>query len=221
MNCELSGSVTTTNDTSDGGRVKSDASSDDESSIERQSCSGPSDQGSDGEETNDLQGLDSDDDSSESGNDDSSALDVQDIGVLMVKCRKLINTIRKSSILNDALLNLRPDSISVELVPDMKIRWNSTYQMVQRLILYQHTLAAFYDNLDAIDGVTLKQRKKLLGVKLTSLDWNLLLAIRSVLERFSDATEMLSGKSYPTLSLSYPVIYSLYNYLNKHSDDAT
>jgi hypothetical protein len=93
--------------------------------------------------------------------------------------------------------------------------------MIQRLLLYQHILAAFYDNLDALDGVTLKQRTKLIEVKLTSLDWNVLVALRAVLERFSDATEILSGKSYPTLSLAYPVIYSLYNYLNCHSGDAT
>jgi hypothetical protein len=165
--------------------------------------------------------LDSADDSSESDDENVVALDVQKIGVLMAKCRKLINTIRKSRILNDALLNLARDSVSIELVPDMKIRWNSTYQMIQRVLLYQHVLAAFYDGLDTLDGVTLKQRKKLVNVKLTSLDWNTLLAIRRVLEQFNDATEIFSGKSYPTLSLGYPVIYSLYKYLNDRAGEAT
>jgi hypothetical protein len=58
-------------------------------------------------------------------------------------------------------------------------------------------------------------------VKLFSVDWNILSAMRRVLERFDDAIEILPGKSYPTLSLAYPVIYSLYNYLNDRSGDGT
>lgn len=93
--------------------------------------------------------------------------------------------------------------------------------MIQRIVLYQNILGVFYDTLDTIDGVTAKQRKKLIGVKFASADWNILLALRRVLEQFNDATEILSGKSYPTLSLAYPVIYSLYNYLNDRTGDST
>ena len=139
----------------------------------------------------------------------------------MAKSRKLINTIRKSSILNDAIRNLARDSTAVELIVDMKIRWNSSYKMIQRLLLHQQVLATFYENLDTLDGVTPKQRRKLTEVKLTSVDWNILLAMRRVLERFNDATEILSGTSYPTLSLAYPVIYSLHNYLNDRAGDGT
>ena len=153
--------------------------------------------------------LDCDDDSSDSDEDEAIVLDVEDIGILMAKSRKLINIIRKSSILNDAIRNLARDSTTVELIVDMKVRWNSSFQMIQRLLLHQQVLATFFDNLDSLDGVTSKQRKKLSEVKLSSVDWNILLAMRRVLERFNDATEILSGKSYPTLSLAYPVIYSL------------
>jgi hypothetical protein len=51
------------------------------------------------------------DDSSESDDEDLVASDVQYIIVLTVKCRKLINTIRKSTILNYALLNLAWNSV--------------------------------------------------------------------------------------------------------------
>lgn len=54
-----------------------------------------------------------------------------------------------------------------------------------------------------------------------SLDWNILLAIQRVLEWFNNTTEMLSGKLYPTLPLACPVIYSLHNYLNDRTGDAT
>ena len=165
--------------------------------------------------------LDCDDDSSESNEDEAILLDIQDIGILMAKSRKLINIIRKSSIPNGAIRNLARDSTTVELILDMKVRWNSSFQMIQRLLLHQQVLATFCDNLDSLDGVTLKQRKKLSEVKLSSVDWNILSAMRRVLERFNDATEILSGKSYPTLSLAYPVIYSLYNYLHDRSGDGT
>jgi len=92
--------------------------------------------------------------------------------------------------------------------------------MIQRLLLYQNILGVFYNNFDSLDGITSKQKTKLVELKLTDLDWNLLQSIHEVLERFNNATEMLSGRSYPTLSLAYPVIYSLYNYLNNRSSDA-
>jgi hAT family C-terminal dimerisation region len=213
-------SSTTNKDPNEDEHTSSDESSDGESTIDRQSNHGSSGQDSADEETDGVGDLDSADDCSDSDNENTVVLDVQDVGILMVKCRKLMNTIRKSSILSDASLNLARDSVSVELVPDMKIRWNSTYRMIQRLLLHQNILGVFYDSLDTIDGVTAKQRKKLIEAKLTSLDWNILLAIRRVLERFNDATEILSGKSYPTLSLAYPVIYSLKNYLNDRAGDA-
>jgi hypothetical protein len=81
--------------------------------------------------------LDCDDNSSESDEDETILLDMQDIGILMAKSRTLINTIRKSSILNDAIRNLARDSTTVELIVDMKVRWNSSFQMIQRLLLHQ------------------------------------------------------------------------------------
>lgn len=187
--------------------INSDSSSDDESTTEGRSGQ--------------AQASSSDDDSCESDGENDIMFDTENIGALMVHCRKLVNTIRKSSILNDALLDLAKDSISVTLVTDMKVRWNATYKMIQRLLLYQHVLTVFYDNLDTLDGITHKQKTKLLELKLTGLDWNLLLVMRGVLERFNDATEILSGTSYPTLSLAYPVIYSLASYLNSRSGSAT
>lgn len=169
----------------------------------------------------DADELDYDDDSSDSDDEETSLLDIQDVGILMAKSRKLINTIRKSSILNEAIRNLARDSTAVELIVDAKIRWNSSDKMIQRLLLHQQVLAAFYENLNTTDGVTFKQRKKLSEVKLTSVDWNILLPMRTVLERFNGATEILSDSSYPMLPVAYPVIYSLYNYLNDRSGDGT
>ena len=46
----------------------------------------------------------------------------------------------------------------------------------------------------------------------------LLHALKRILERFTDATEVLSGEYYPTLSLAYAVIFGLAHYLNDQTD---
>ena len=213
--------TSTNNQSEDDEHTIADDGSDAGSTSDRQSNRSLSDRESGGTHTDGSGDLNSADDSSESNDEDLVVLNGQEIGVLIAKCRKLISKFSKSSILDDTLLDLARDPVSIDLVPDMRIRWNSTYQLIQWLLPYQHVLAAFYAGLNTLDGVTLNQRKKLVNVKLTSLDWNILLAIRRVLERFNDATEILLGKSSPTLSLGYSVVYSLYNYWNDRAGDAT
>jgi hypothetical protein len=86
-------------------------------------------------------------------------------------------------------------------------------------LLYHTVFDKSYEKLDNLDGITDKQRQKLLNSKLTGNDWNLIQALQHVLERFNEATKVLSGQSYPTLSLSYAIIYSLLYYLSNQSTD--
>ena len=92
--------------------------------------------------------------------------------------------------------------------------------MPRPLLLYQVVLVKLYEQLDSLPGVTDQQRKKLLNSKINGNDWNLIQALRRVLERFDEATKVLSGHNYPTLSLSYAITISLSHYLNNRSDDA-
>jgi hypothetical protein len=73
--------------------------------------------------------------------------------------------------------------------------------------------------LDSIGGITKRQKEKLIGAHLSSSDWALLQSLRFVLERFSDATELISGKSYPTLSIAYAVRLSLHHFLSDLAGD--
>ena len=173
---------------------------------------------------NDVELLEEDDDSSsllsESDGSDECDIDLYDILNLMNKCRIIIKTIRKSTILYEALCKIaRRSSVKVGLVLDMKIRWNSTYTMLHRLLDYQSIFKEFYDNLASIDGITNKQQSRLLKTKLTEVDWGLIQALRRVLYRFYVATTIISGNKYPTLSLAYAIIYSLTHYLNNKSTD--
>jgi hypothetical protein len=158
----------------------------------------------------------SDDDASDS----SSSITMDDVTTLMEKCRTIVVTIRKSSILSEFIHTLATDQlIKAGIIIDMRIRWNSSFKMLQRILLYHTVLDKLYEQLDNLDGITDKQRQKLLNSKLTGNDWNLIQALQHVLERFNEATKVLSGQSYPTLSLSYAIIYSLLYYLSNQSTD--
>ena len=145
---------------------------------------------------------------------------MNDITVLMGKCRTIITTIRKSSILSEFVHILAVDqSINAGLIIDMKVRWNSSFKLLQRLLSYQTVFDKLYEQLETLPGVTDQQRKKLLHSKLNGHDWNLIQALRRVLERFDEATKVLSGQNYPTLSLSYAIVFSLSYYLHNRSTD--
>jgi hypothetical protein len=167
--------------------------------------------------------FDGDDDSSvcSSDNDDvSSSFQMSSIGALLSKCRSIITTIRKSSILHELVQTIATDSsIKGGLIIDMRIRWNSSFRMIQRLVVYQATLDKFYEQLNDLPGATTQQKKKLFDAKLRGDDWNLLQALRRVLERFDEATKILFGQAYATLSISYAVMFSLFHYLNCRSAD--
>ena len=176
---------------------------------------------------NEDEQFDRDDDSSSSSSSDngvqedfSSLLQPHDIGVLLNKCRSIVSTIRKSSILHELVRTIATDSsIDADVIIDMRIRWNSTYRMIHRILAYQAVFDQLYEQMDDLPGVTNQQKKRLLDSKLRGNDWNLIQALRRVLERFDEATKILSGQTYCTLSISYAVVFSLFHYLSCRSGD--
>ena len=162
----------------------------------------------------------SDSDADSNGFDDDDHIDAIHISELMGKCRVIVGTIRRASILHEMVNTIANNlSINVDLILDMRIRWNSSYQMISRILVYQPVLEELYAQLDSIGGITKGQKDKLIGAYLSSSDWALLQCLRFVLERFLDATELISGQSYPTLSISYVVRLSLHHFLNDLTGD--
>jgi hypothetical protein len=203
-------------------QIESDADAeDDDEQFDQDDDSDGSSSEDDGEQP------DQNDDSSTSTSEDdedsantSPSLQIKDITTLMEKCRTIVTTIRKSSILYEIVHTLAMESsIKAGLIIDMRIRWNSSYKMLQRILVYQPVLEKLYEELDSLGGVTNKQRNKLLESKLGGNDWNLIQTLRRVLERFEEATKILSGQKYPTLSLAYVIISNLLYYLNNQSND--
>ena len=76
----------------------------------------------------------------------------------------------------------------------MKIRWNSMYKMVNRFLTYRHVLDQLHEHLDTSASLTDKQRKILHFVYFSGVDWNVIQAIRRVLERFPSAITTFRDK---------------------------
>jgi len=148
-----------------------------------------------------------------------SSFDIEKIGHLLERCRKLINVINKSCILSAALEDFSRPTIKSGLVVDMRIRWGSTYQMIQRLLQHRSFLAQLVDNLSSVAGVTPKQKDKLLKLYPSDDQWIILDALLTPLALFDEATEMLSGSHYPCLAVAYPVLDSLHFYLDSSGVD--
>ncbi|CAF1494908.1 unnamed protein product [Rotaria socialis] len=85
----------------------------------------------------------------------------------------------------------------------MLIRWNSSFLLIDRLILHKDVLNSMCSFLNNITGLTEKQTKKLMGLMLNQQEWNLLNCLKNVLEPFLEATTALSGQKYPTMALSF------------------
>ncbi|CAG8526270.1 27760_t:CDS:2, partial [Gigaspora margarita] len=116
------------------------------------------------------------------------------------KLKKLVIKIRKSPQKRERLsrqcfiLQIK----KLELIDDVKTRWNSTYDMIERALNLQQ----------ALNDLVLTD-KSLIKYSLTNNEWNKLEQIKKLLKCFKDATLEISASSYPTLSCTIPI----YNYL--------
>lgn len=97
---------------------------------------------------------------------------------------------------------------------DFRIRWNSTYKMVNRFNMLSSTLNDITFTPRNIEGVVSKQALKLSKLAVSHDDWNWLSALEFVLERFEESTSILSGTTYQTLSLSKMVTRGLKHFLS-------
>ncbi|EXX70016.1 hypothetical protein RirG_091230 [Rhizophagus irregularis DAOM 197198w] len=92
----------------------------------------------------------------------------------------------------------------LELIPDIRTRWNSTFYMIERAFCLREPLY----NLAAAD-------KELSLYLLNSIEWNKLKKRQSLLECFQKATIEISSEKSPTLGQTVPI----YNYLIDNIED--
>ncbi|KAJ7362630.1 hypothetical protein DFH08DRAFT_683269 [Mycena albidolilacea] len=84
------------------------------------------------------------------------------------------------------------------LILDVKTRWSSTHQMMNRALKYRPAITQFIaDNPD------------LHGVELTMHDWNAISLVSDWLFHFRSATSQMSIISRPLLSLTHKIFRGL------------
>jgi hypothetical protein len=131
--------------------------------------------------------------------DDQDDFDMEAAGEAAVAkifwvARKIISKIRKSNLLSEALEDRQRTMglPTLKLILDVRTRWNSTHDMIKRLI----------ENRLAVDFLC--NREKALykcNLILDDFDWKWLGILNEVLEIYKNPTTLVSGDSYPTLSV--------------------
>ena len=105
------------------------------------------------------------------------------------------------------------------LVLDMAIRWNSTYLMINRLLMHRDLVKHLFAFPNNLDGLTEKQRKAMYSLTLQQTEWDLLTNLKQVLQPFQLATTVLSGQNYPTMASSFLVWRLLSQFLQSNPND--
>ncbi len=99
-----------------------------------------------------------------------------------------------------------------------KIRWNSTFQMLGRLLEHQSLVDSVVRR--KFTGLTTVQTNRLKLAALTPDDWDVLRALHHVLMGFDAATTIISASYYPTLADSFWAITKLRQMLITTADDS-
>ncbi|XP_076619869.1 uncharacterized protein LOC143341124 [Colletes latitarsis] len=90
------------------------------------------------------------------------------------------------------------------LIQEVDTRWNSTYAMFKRFIVLQKSLNVILCEEYMPDNLSIEE-------------WNFMEALRMILEPLKEATEDMSGDSYPTISHYFPMYFALMHILKEES----
>jgi hypothetical protein len=148
---------------------------------------------------------------------------LNNVYLLMRKTRCIIKFLRNHSTTNEfmdkAFSSQYPDKKLRGLVFDMIVRWNSSYLLLERFILYKNIISNILDFPSSVPNLTEKQRTRLKELFLTQSEWEMLLHLKHILGPFYDATVALSAETYPTMSICFHVLRLLSFFLQpKHND---
>ena len=133
-----------------------------------------------------------------------SALNIEEIADILSSCKQLVCHFKHSTV---ALVELKVQQTALnlplhKLQQECKTRWNSTLDMVERLIEQRWAISKVLSN----NRITKTQDRKL---DLNSEQWGILEELVVVLKPFKEATEIISGELYVTYSQIYPTVAKL------------
>ena len=130
----------------------------------------------------------------------------ENLNQIISKCKHLVGSFKHSDSLNSKLLetqNALGYEIKIKLIQDVVTRWNSTFKMLESIII----------NEDALKSMAmLPECKCIKDYVPNSEEFDLIKEICKILVPLNDLTEVLSGSRYCTISILMPSIYGLLNY---------
>ncbi|CAB5193526.1 unnamed protein product [Rhizophagus irregularis] len=129
------------------------------------------------------------------------------------KLKKLIIKINSSPQRRGRFLQhikIFPELTSLNLILDVKTRWNSTFLMLKRALVLREVL----------DDFIILQRD-LNRFIITPEEWDMIKELCRVLEKFYKATEFMSSSQHITLSSSVLIYNILFDYLEKFVNETS
>ena len=141
------------------------------------------------------------------------ALQVPQVSTPLARCRKLVAHFHKSRVDADEFKrnqSLFSDVPKHKLIHDVITRWNSTYDMIERICEQQLP----------ISSVLLQRRDTLMHLELLPNEWRILEDILKLLRPFKIATQHLSGEKYPTISALGPLLHEIQRKIVYQDDDS-
>jgi hypothetical protein len=139
---------------------------------------------------------------------------------LMKKIRKLINMIKKSSILTMFVVQeCQSQNMKRGLSRDLRTRWNSSYSMIDSLIYVRGVIEKLFSAKHQLNLRT-EQIDTLTELEISSTEWNYLTQLHSILQGFFHATKTMSGRTYPSIGSAYFFLTKLKIYLTDDKNDS-
>ena len=149
---------------------------------------------------------------------DIGTAEQETISSTIAKCRRLIKTISKSSVLTNFVDRLKIDmKLSRSLALHCPTRWNSTHRLVKSMLINKSLLTRLFVEHKHSLTLTTKQHQKMSELELSRDDWTTLENIELVLRPFYQASKLISGQSYATIGMSYFAITGIRDFLMDQS----
>ncbi|CAF4047465.1 unnamed protein product [Rotaria magnacalcarata] len=207
--------------------------------LEEDEVSSDEENSSENDEENDIAGASTENDSDLENADNNSTTDEEPLSdddldqsqniqysvhELIQRIRACVSNVRGIRAVNDYVIRKARSNdppIKSNLVTDFEIRWNTTFIMIDRFVIYRSIIDDINSRPFKIAHITSTQQVKL-GSKefeFNNDEWNRINDLHTVLKPFLIATKIISAKNYPTLSTTYSVQYCLRHFLSESSEN--
>jgi len=133
------------------------------------------------------------------------------------KVRRIVRFILKTDKLNRYVRSeAKKSEIKVRLVIDLKMRWHSTFVMLERFLQYMKII----DSITTLVQFSGQSFDKFKSFKMTSNDWIIINSLVEVLQQFNKAVTLMMTNENHSLSLSHVISTTLKRFLSEKTINA-